>query len=115
LWQKIVIVSSAVPIALVVNVLRITATGVLFETVGSEWAKAVFHDLAGWLMMPAALVLLGLELKLLSHLLVEPGRPGPRGRDSGRQFSMPLPGRSRPGPRRKWQPAGTGANPAGPK
>jgi hypothetical protein len=39
----------------------------------------LFHDLAGWLMMPLALGLLWLELMLLSALLAEPvpARPIP--------------------------------------
>jgi exosortase len=72
LWEKLVLVFSAVPIALAVNVVRITVTGILHETVGSEWANAVFHDLAGWLMMPLALAALGLELHLLNRLFLEP-------------------------------------------
>jgi exosortase len=75
-WEKFFIGASAVPIALVVNVLRITVTGVLHETVGSEIANAVFHDLAGWLMMPLALLLLWLELKLLRNLLLDPPAAG---------------------------------------
>jgi exosortase len=78
LWEKLVVVASAVPIALLVNILRITATGVLYEIAGKELGEAVFHDLAGWVMMPVALLLLGLELKLLRHLTVDPdGRVGP--------------------------------------
>jgi hypothetical protein len=38
----------------------------------------VFHDLSGWLMMPLAMLLLFLEIKLLDCLFVEAGdsRPG---------------------------------------
>ncbi len=71
-WERGVIVASAVPIAILCNVVRITLTGVLFETVGSAWAKLVFHDFAGWLMMILALVGLRAELWLLDHLLVAP-------------------------------------------
>lgn len=71
LWQKLILVASAVPIALIANITRITVTGVLHETVGHKAADVVFHDLAGWLMMPFALVLLWLELKALGRLLVE--------------------------------------------
>jgi exosortase len=74
--DKILIVASAIPIALIVNVTRITVTGVLHELVGRRIANLVFHDLAGWLMMPMALGLLWLELELLSWLLVEQG-PAP--------------------------------------
>jgi exosortase len=72
LWERMLIAASAVPIALIVNISRITVTGVLHDTVGTEIANAVFHDLAGWLMMPVALALLGVELAILSRLLIEP-------------------------------------------
>jgi exosortase len=72
LWEKLVIVASALPIALIANVIRITVTGILHETLGSEAARNFSHDLAGWLMMPIALLLLGIEFKLLQHLLIEP-------------------------------------------
>jgi exosortase len=93
--DKILIVASAIPIALLMNVIRITATGVLHETVGSRLANLVFHDLAGWLMMPMAVGVLWLELALLARLfvarapkaiplrpidLVEVGAPGARRR-----------------------------------
>jgi exosortase len=75
LRDRVVVLLSAVPIALGVNIARITVTGVLHKTVGSEAANAVFHDLAGWLMMPLALALVGLELFVLSRLLIEEPRP----------------------------------------
>jgi exosortase len=75
LWERLVIIISAVPIALISNILRISVTGILHETVGSEIANRVFHDLAGWLMMPVALGILWVQLKLMSHLLVTPEGP----------------------------------------
>ena len=70
-WEKALIVLSALPIAVLSNVVRITVTGVMHETVGRYWADLVFHDLAGWLMMPLALGLLWCELALLSILIIE--------------------------------------------
>ena len=71
--DKVLLLSSAVPIALVSNIARIVLTGVLFETgVTSEAVHAFFHDAAGWLMMPFALVLLWAELTILSRLLIDP-------------------------------------------
>lgn len=70
LWERVVLVASAVPIAIVSNIIRIVVTGILHVTAGSYWADLVFHDLAGWLMMPLALVLLWLELRLLSHVII---------------------------------------------
>ena len=46
-------------------------TGILFETVGSEAARAFFHDLAGWFMILFALGMLSLELWVLDHLFPE--------------------------------------------
>jgi exosortase len=70
-WQKGLVVLSAVPIALVANITRITATGFLHETVGGPTADMVYHDLAGWLMMPFALVMLWAELSFFSLLVVD--------------------------------------------
>jgi exosortase len=79
LGEKIIITLSAVPIAIITNIIRITVTGIMHETLGSRLANLVFHDLAGWLMMPLALGFLWIELQVLSHLLVEtvPSRPVP--------------------------------------
>lgn len=76
-WEKALLVLSAVPIAVAANVTRITVTAALHEWVGSEIADLVFHDLAGWLMMPLALTLLWLELALLSRLLIAPQESRP--------------------------------------
>jgi exosortase len=70
LAEKVVIVLSAVPIALAANVARITATGVLHEVSGTRVAGAVCHDLAGWLMMPLAVAMLTAELKFLGTVFV---------------------------------------------
>jgi exosortase len=75
---KLAAVLSAIPIALAANTLRIVATAMLHRTVDSRTANLFFHDLAGWLMMPLGLALLGLELWLLNRLVRTPGpRPGP--------------------------------------
>jgi len=71
-WERVFLVFSAIPIALFTNVVRITATGVAYETVGGETGQFIFHDLAGWLMMPLALALLGIELQFLKRLVIAP-------------------------------------------
>ena len=69
--DRVVLVLCAVPIAVLSNVIRIVVTSVLFEVAGQRWGDLVFHDLSGWLMMPLALGMLWLTLKILSFLLVE--------------------------------------------
>jgi exosortase/archaeosortase family protein len=79
IWERVLIVVSAPPIAVISNVFRITLTAVLFEiahqwpsVMSKETADKVFHDFAGLLMMPVALLLLWGEMALISKLLVQP-------------------------------------------
>jgi exosortase len=67
-WEKALIWISAPVIAVVANVLRITATGIAYEFGSERLAELIFHDLAGWLMMPVGLLLLWIELFLLARL-----------------------------------------------
>ncbi len=69
--DKLFMVASAVPIALISNIIRITITGLMHELVSGDAANVFFHDVAGWFMMPLALGMLWLELKVLSKLFVE--------------------------------------------
>lgn len=67
-WENVVVIASAIPIALIVNSIRITVTGLLYQIASSEVAEMVFHDLAGWVMMPLALGMLFLLQQTLAKL-----------------------------------------------
>ena len=69
LWERCLVWLTAPLIAIVSNVLRITATGLAYEFGSAKLADLIFHDLAGWLMMPIGLGLLWLEFFLLSRLV----------------------------------------------
>jgi exosortase len=73
LWQRIVVMLSWIPIALVVNIVRITLTGVFYVIFPSSYVELqhFFHNMWGWVMMPMALGLLLVEFKILAHLVVE--------------------------------------------
>jgi exosortase len=71
IWERLLIIASAFPIALAVNMIRIALTGVLMISVGGEIAHKIFHDLAGWVMIPMALGFLYVELQILTHLFVD--------------------------------------------
>ena len=73
--QRFLILLSSIPVALLCNVIRITATGVLHETVSHEIADVAYHDVLGWFMIPMALVLLWVEVWLLGRLLTAPAHP----------------------------------------
>ncbi len=72
-WQKIILVISTVPVAIVCNLIRLTVTAELFLAVGSEAAERFFHDFAGWTMMPLAIALLLAELWIMSLLVTAEG------------------------------------------
>jgi len=68
--DRAIVVVAAIPIAILANVIRISLTGILYNAGGKELGDAVFHDFAGWMMMPIALLVLWLGLKLLDWVLV---------------------------------------------
>jgi exosortase len=80
LWEKLLIIASAAPIAILSNVARIVVTAVCCEIarrwpslIDSEKAMEVIHDWAGYLIeMPCGMLLLWLEMTLLSKLLIPP-------------------------------------------
>lgn len=75
--DKLLVLLSAVPIAILANIVRITTTALLFELADyfeNAWlrqkAHSLFHDGAGYLMMLVALVLLLVELWILDRLFI---------------------------------------------
>jgi exosortase len=78
LLERVLLLLSAIPIALVSNIIRITATAMVYHWVGHDWGEALAHDAAGWMMMPIALALVWLELRVYSWLFVEVEEFDPR-------------------------------------
>jgi exosortase len=70
-FEKLMVVLGIVPIAVLTNVLRITATGVSFSNITDKSTQDFLHDMHGWLMMPVGLALLWVEVWVLKRLVVE--------------------------------------------
>lgn len=70
-WQKLILLCSSIPVAILCNWLRAVVTVFLLITISSGFAERFFHDFAGFAMMPLALMLLVIELRILSLLFVE--------------------------------------------
>jgi exosortase len=86
--DKVTILLSAVPIALVCNIVRIVTSAVCYVSIGHSVGDLLpftrglslpngtaidgidLHDVGGYLMVPLALVLLWLELRLIDWLLI---------------------------------------------
>ncbi|NOY41022.1 MAG: exosortase/archaeosortase family protein [Planctomycetes bacterium] len=70
-WDRLTVLVSALPIALATNVIRITATALLYMAFPeNEMVKYAVHEWAGFAMMPIALGFLWLELQLLTRITV---------------------------------------------
>ena len=70
-WHRIILVIAILPIAVVANILRITAMGLLYYFDHDSWAEGLAHTLEGLLMLPIAFGLFWLLHKLLSSLIIE--------------------------------------------
>lgn len=57
----------AVPIAIVMNGLRIAATGIACETIGPRAASGAWHEATGWLTFVASVVLLAVSQRVLER------------------------------------------------
>ena len=70
-WDRLTILISALPIALVTNVIRITVTALIYMVFpDNELIHKAVHDWAGLAMMPVALGLLWIELQILERITV---------------------------------------------
>ena len=71
--KKAVLLLSSIPVAVMCNIVRLCVTAVLFLLASAEVAQKFFHDFAGLVMMPAAVLLMFGELWLMDKLtLPEP-------------------------------------------
>jgi exosortase len=71
MWKRVVLLFSILPIAILCNILRISATvWCHYLTSDPKWHQGI-HDWAGLAMMPLALFLVWLELRWMSWLVKE--------------------------------------------
>jgi exosortase len=71
-WEKLVILVSSLPIALLCNTVRLTITALAFMVLNGEYWEKIFHDFGGYAMMPLALAAIVAELWLLAKLTTPP-------------------------------------------
>ncbi len=81
-WQKLLLAVCGLPIAILCNALRVALSGVIYVTLGSEWARGSTHASLGLLMLiPAFLMLLGIAwfIGLVERNLFVPDTTTPDG------------------------------------
>lgn len=75
-WEKLVILASSLPIALLCNTIRLALTALAFTVLSGEQWEKLFHDFGGYAMMPLALAVVVGELWILAKLTTAPNEQG---------------------------------------
>ena len=80
LWRSIILVGSAVPIAILTNAMRVSGTGILAHYYGTQVADGFFHSFSGWAIYIVAFLMLFGVGWILDKL--RPRRKEKKGEDS---------------------------------
>lgn len=82
MWKRVVLVASAIPLAVLLNGFRIGLIGVLVDRFGQAAAEGFMHAFEGWFLFVLSLAILGAEMWLLERAgagsASDVDRPGPR-------------------------------------
>lgn len=65
---KIILLASAIPIALLANIIRVTGTGILAHFYGSVVARGFLHEFSGLIVFVFGFLVLSLEFSLLNKI-----------------------------------------------
>jgi len=66
--RKIILLTSAIPIALLANIMRVTGTGILAHLYGSVVARGFLHEISGLVVFVFGFLVLSLEFSLLNKI-----------------------------------------------
>jgi exosortase len=70
-WQRLILLASTIPIAILCNIVRVTVTGFIYVLWSPRYAQGIYHDLLGMAMLPLAFGLYGAIAWFMSNLIVE--------------------------------------------
>ena len=73
-WHKVFLLLAAVPIAIVMNSVRIAVAGIIVQYYGVEWLEGFTHFFEGWVIFLACILILFALAWLM--LFLHPDRPG---------------------------------------
>lgn len=71
IWQRLILLASTAPIAILCNITRVIITGLIHVLIGPHYAQGIYHDLLGMAMLPLAFGLYGCLAWFMSNLFVE--------------------------------------------
>lgn len=70
-WQRVVLLLSTLPIAILCNIVRVTITGLIYVLGDPQYAQGIYHDMLGLAMLPLAFGLYGVLAWFMSSLFVD--------------------------------------------
>ena len=82
IWYRVIIIISALPIALSANVARVMLTGYIMHFVNPQFALGTYHTLEGLIMMGFGLFLLHCECSILDHIFEKVARGNRSGHET---------------------------------
>lgn len=79
-WVRVLIVASAVPVAILANGARVAGTGMAAHWIGKEAAEGFFHQFSGWIVFIFAFVMILILQRLIVRFapqapITSPGAP----------------------------------------
>lgn len=73
IWQRLVLLASTIPIAIICNIVRVTVTGFIYVLIHPKYTQGIYHDILGLAMLPLAFIFYGFIAWFMSSLFVEEG------------------------------------------
>jgi len=77
IWQRLVLLVSTIPIAILCNIIRVTVTGFIHVLIDPKYAQGVYHDLLGISMLFLAFGFYGALAWFMSNVVVEESKLQP--------------------------------------
>ena len=71
MWQRLILLASTIPIAIICNNVRVTTTGFIYILIDPRYAQGLYHDLLGLATLPLAFGLYWFIAWFLSSLFIE--------------------------------------------
>lgn len=71
LVEKITLVISTIPLAILTNSFRVSMVGILYKFFGVRVAEGFFHDFSGWVIFVISIILLLVEVWILQRIFLE--------------------------------------------
>jgi exosortase len=76
-WVRVLIVASAVPVAILANGARVAGTGMAAHWIGKDAAEGFFHEFSGWIVFLFAFLMILAIQKFIAKLAPKPAETLP--------------------------------------